>query len=136
MAIQTLYRTIQDVKGTNTVRVQIGTEGTMVAQTLLSAHAPEAPVVDDRGRFVGLVSESELLEVIESGRELRSTKVEDIMSRELHFVNQTTPIETALRYIEKNHLLNLPVVEDGYLIKTVSLHDLLRAMVNAGLGLE
>jgi CBS domain-containing protein len=136
MAIQTLYRTIQDVKGTNTVRIKLGTEGTMVAQILLSAHAPEVPVVDDQGRFVGLVSESELLEVIESERELRSIKVEDIMSRELYFVHETTPIDTALTYIEKNHLLNLPVVEDGYLIKTVSLHDLLRAMVNAGLGLE
>jgi len=136
MAIQTFYRTVQDVKGTNTTRIKTGTDGTMVAQILLSAHLPEAPVVDEEGRFVGLVSESGLLEVIESGRELRSIKVEEIMSRKLHFVHEATPIDTALTYIEKNHLLNLPVVEDGYLIKTISLHDLLRAVVDAGLGLE
>jgi len=136
MAIQTLYRTVREIKGTNTTRIRTGTDGTTVAQVLLSAHIPEVPVVDDEGRFVGLISESELLQVIKSGRALGSIKVEEIMNRKLHSVLETTPIETALTYIEKNHLLNLAVVEDGYLIKTVSLHDLLRAMVDAGLGLE
>ncbi|HET6464797.1 MAG TPA: CBS domain-containing protein [Nitrospiria bacterium] len=136
MAIQTLYRTIHDVKGTNTTRIMTGTDGTRVAQILLSAHIPEVPVVDEEGRFVGLISEFELLQVIESGRELRSIKVEEIMSRKLYFVHETTPIEEALTYIEENQLLNLPVVENGFLTKTVSLHDLLRAMLNAGLGLE
>ncbi|HUK55356.1 MAG TPA: CBS domain-containing protein [Nitrospiria bacterium] len=136
MAIQTLYRMIQDIKGTNTMRIHTGTGGMAVAQMLLSAHTPEVPVVDKQGRFVGHVGESELLQVIESGRELRSVKVEDIMSRELHGVPETTPIETALSFMKKNRLLNLPVVENGILIKTVSTHDLLRAMVDAGLGLE
>jgi len=136
MEIQTLYRTIREIKGTHTTRVRTGTDGTTVAQNLLSAHLPEGPVVDDKGRFVGMISESELLRVIESGRELGSIKVEEIMNRKLYFVHETTPIEAALAYIEKNHLLNLPVVEDGFLIKTVSRHDLLRAMVDAGLGLE
>jgi CBS domain-containing protein len=136
MEIQTFYRTIGEIKGTNTTQVRTGTDGTTVAQILLSAHLPEVPVVDKEGRFVGLISESELLQVIESGRELRSIKVEEIMSRKLYFVHESTPIETALTYIEKNRLLNLPVVADGFLIKIVSRHDLLRAMVDAGLGLE
>jgi CBS domain-containing protein len=136
MEIQTFYRTIGEIKGTNTTRVMTGTDGTTVAQTLLSAHLPEVPVVDAEGRFVGLISESELLQVIESGGRLRSIKVEEIMSRKLYFVHESTPIETALTYIENNHLLNLPVVEDGFLIKTVTRHDLLRAMVDAGLGVE
>jgi len=136
MATQTLYRTVYDIKGTNTIRIKTGTDGMTAAQILLSAHIPEVPVVDEAGRFVGLVSESELLQVIESGRALGSIKVEEVMSRGLYFAHDSTPIETALTYIEKNHLLNLPVVENGFLIKTVSRHDLLRAMVDAGLGLE
>jgi CBS domain-containing protein len=136
MAFQTLYRTIQDIKATNTMSIRTGTEGMTVAQMLLSAHIPEVPVVDDQGRCVGLISEFELLRAIESGQELRTIKVEDIMNRKIYSVGKTMPIETALNYMDDNHLLNLPVVEDGYLIKTVSRHDLLRAMVDAGLGLE
>jgi len=136
MAIQTLYRTIQDIKATNTMSIHTGTEGMTVAQMLLSAHIPEVPVVDDQGRYVGLISEFELLRAIESGQELRTIKVENIMNRRLYSVGKNMAIEMALNYMENNHLLNLPVVEDGYLIKTVSRHDLLRAMVDAGLGLE
>jgi len=136
MAIKTLYRTIQDIKATNTMRIYTGTDGITVAQMLLSAHIPEVPVVDDQGGYVGLISEFELLRAIESGQELRTIKVEDMMTRRLYSVGKTMPIETALNYMEVNHLLNLPVVEEGALIKTVSRHDLLRAMVDAGLGLE
>lgn len=136
MAIHTLYRTIQDIKGTNTLRVTVGTEGIRVAEELLSAHATDVPVVDESGRIVGVISEWDLLKAIKSGKDLGSLKVEEIMNRKIFSVQETTPIETAMETMEKNHLPNLPVVENGFLMKVVSRHDLLRAMVNAGLGLE
>jgi CBS domain-containing protein len=130
------YQTIGSIKPTNSTRIRTGTSGTEAAETLLSSHAPEAPVVDPEDRFLGFVSEMDLVRAFEAGRDLAMTPVEDLMSGRSPSVDESTPIESATRLMEQKGLVNLPVMRDGVMVSTISRHDILRVLMNAGLGAE
>jgi len=136
MQIHTHYKTVGDIKGTNAMRFQAGTDGVSVAEELLMNHTPEAPVVDLDGRYLGFVSEKDLLKALMAGRNLEKLQAEDLMTRTVPFVNESLAIETAGLLMAERHLMNLPVVRDGILISTVTRHDLLRVLMDAGLGIE
>ncbi len=136
MTIQTQYKTVGEINGTNTLRIQTGTDGTSVAMMLVSSHIAGAPVIDSHGRYVGFISEFDLLKAMETGKDLKALQVEEIMTRELQSVSESTSLEAALHLMEEKHLLNLPVVRNGFVTTTLSRHDLLRALLNIGIGIE
>jgi CBS domain-containing protein len=129
-------QTIGGIKPTNSTRIRTGTSGTDAAETLLSSHAPEAPVVDPEDRFLGFVTEMDLVRAFEAGEDLETTPVEDLMSSRSPSVDESTSIESAAHLMDQQGLVNLPVLRDGIMISTVSRHDILRVLMNAGLGVE
>jgi CBS domain-containing protein len=136
MAIQIRFRTLGEIMGTNLTRIQSGMDGSSVAEQLLSSHTVEAPVVDSDGRYIGSVSELDLLKAYEAGRDLTLIHTEDLTTRKVPSVNESMPIQAAIRLMEEKNLMNLPVVRDGLLVTTVTRHDLLRSLLDAGLGVE
>lgn len=136
MSIQIRFRTLGDIMGTNSTRIQTGMDGLSVAEQLLSSHTIEAPVVDSDGRYIGSVSELDLLKAYEAGRDLKSIHAEDLMTRKVPSVKESMPIQAATRLMEEKNLMNLPIVRDGILVTTVTRHDLLRSLLDAGLGIE
>jgi len=130
------YQTVGSIKPTNSTRIRTGTGGTSAAETLLSSHVPEAPVVDSEDRFLGFITEMDLVRAFEDGQDLEITPVEDLMSRRSPSVDESTSIEAAARLMEQKGLVNLPVIRGGILISTISRHDILRVLMDAGLGVE
>jgi len=54
-----------------------------------------------------------------------------------HFVaNESTTIADAVRNMKEKHVLNIPVVKEGSVAYTVTRHDLLRARIGLGPGIE
>jgi CBS domain-containing protein len=137
MAINSDLKTVGEILATNTTRFTSDANAISIALTLLSTHKSGAPVVDENGKFIGFVSEFDLLKAIESGKDLRTLKVQDIMGKDLQAVSESTSIEEAVKRMEKMHLMNLPVVDsEGIVTHTISRHDLLRVSLGADLGIE
>ncbi|BCX11105.1 MAG: membrane protein [Thermosynechococcus sp.] len=112
------------------------------------------PVVDDKGKLVGLVSEADLIvreaplepplyitflgsiiyfESPESFHQhLKKTlgqQVQDVMTSNPHTINVDAPISEAARLMVNHHISRLPVLNDqGELVGIISRHDLLRAL--------
>jgi acetoin utilization protein AcuB len=94
------------------------------------------PVVDDRKRIVGLVSEKDLLDaspsdatslsVWELNYLLSKITIKDIMTREVITISEDTPLEEAARIMADNKIGSLPVVEDGTVIGIVTETDLFK----------
>jgi CBS domain-containing protein len=135
MALQTQYQTISEIRSTNPMQVSADTAVIEVADTLLKAHKTGAPVVDQRGACVGFINETILLDALVDGKNLKKLTVRDIMARP-NTVKEDMPIESAIRFMDEHHLQQLPVVRDGRLLATVTRHDMLRALLNLGLGVE
>jgi acetoin utilization protein AcuB len=94
------------------------------------------PVVDDRGRLVGIVSESDFLHaspsdvstlsVWEMNYMLSKITVEKIMTREVLTTQADTPIEEAARRMVDNKIGGLPVLKDGELVGIITETDLFK----------
>ena len=80
-----------------------------VAVELLAAHTPGAPVVDERGEFIGFVSEFDILRVLEAKKDLNQLTAEDVMAKEQISVTNETSIDEAVKIMEEKRFLSLPV---------------------------
>jgi predicted transcriptional regulator len=130
------FTTIGQIDGTNELRFHAKVSGLAIAVELLTSHASGAPIVDDQGKFIGFVSELDLLAALESGKDLSQLSADQIMHKDHFFANESTTIADAVRNMKEKHVLNIPVVKQGLVAYTVTRHDLLRARIGLGPGIE
>lgn len=84
------------------------------------------PVLDDT-RLVGVFSERDLMKrVIVEARDPRTTKVADVMTRDLWAADVNDDHTTAMKLMSEQRIRHLPVLEKGNLVGFISLRDLLR----------
>jgi acetoin utilization protein AcuB len=92
------------------------------------------PVVDKKGKLVGIVSHSDLLYAAPSSATslnvwevtylLNQIKVKEVMTRNVITVEEGCPIEEAARTMRENSIGGLPVMCDGQLVGIITESDL------------
>ena len=97
------------------------------------------PVVDQRGKMLGIVSESDFLHaspsdvsslsVWEMNYMLSKVTVEKIMTRAVISTSSDTPIEEAARTMVDNKIAGLPVLKDGELVGIITETDLFKVFL-------
>jgi predicted transcriptional regulator len=130
------FKTVGQINATNDLVFQRNQNAMGVAVELLSTHTPGAPVLDDSGEFIGFISEFDVLRALEAGKDLNQLTAEQIMVKDRIFVTDGTSIEDAVKLMEEKRLLNLPVKRNGKVAYSVTRHDLLRAWIGLGVGIE
>jgi CBS domain-containing protein len=141
--------------------ITVGVNATVreVAKTLLDKRISAVPVVDAKGKVVGIVSESDLLHRVESGTERRrswwlealqgdrtiaadyakshATKVSDIMTRDLVTAEPENTLLEVAALLERNGVKRVPIVnKQGDLVGIVSRANLIQAVATARPKLE
>lgn len=96
---------------------------------LLKHHISGAPVVDEAGALVGVLSEKDCLRVYAEGAfyKMAGGHVEDFMSREVTTIGPEEELFRVAEIFLTHHFRRLPVVEKGRLIGQVSRRDVLNA---------
>ena len=130
------FRTLGEIDGTNGLRFQAKHTALDIALELLSSHTSGAPIVNDAGSFVGFVSEFDLLGAIESGQDLSKLTADKLMNKDHYVADESTSIADAIQLMKEKHLLNIPVIKQGQVAYSVTRHDLLRARIGLGPGIE
>lgn len=122
------------------------------AKIMLETHISGLPVMDDAGRLVGIVSESDFLRrgEIGTGRKRpawlqffmgpgkaasefiheRGRKVEDIMTKDPITVGEETPLQDLVGLMEKHDIKRLPVMSGKTLKGIVTRSNLLQAVAS------
>jgi CBS domain-containing protein len=90
-----------------------------------------APVVDDFGHLVGVISEVDCLKEIIKGKYSNTPKfpglVEEHMSTNVYTVSpEMTIFDAAQKFLELK-IRRFPVLQDGFLVGQISLSDVIRA---------
>ena len=85
------------------------------------------PSATDIAIYDTIITDKELPE--QMVRNLRYTKVEDIMSSNIVTIGSDEPILNALALLHVHNLKRLPVLEDGELVGTISRADILRNLL-------
>ena len=129
-------RTIGQIAISHDLRFHTDQNGLDVAVQLLTTQIPGAPVVDAKGKFIGFISEFDVLTVLESGRDISQLAAKEIMVKDRVAISDSTTISEAAKIMKEKHLLMLPVEKDDLVTGCVTRHDLLRAWVALGLGQE
>jgi CBS domain-containing protein len=129
-----------------------------VAATFLKHRISGTPVVDDHGKLVGIVSESDLMHRSEAGTErhrswwllaltaaetlaadyvkAHACRIADIMSRDVVTAAPDTPLRDVAALLEKNAVKRVPIMENGQLVGIVSRTNLVQAVASARAGLD
>lgn len=105
--------------------ITIGPEASIhdVARLLSDYHISGAPVVDDEGHMIGLVTEADLI-----GKD--GATVSDIMTTRVMTAKEDTPVELIAQLLTSNHYKRLPVTRGDRLVGVVSRADIVRMMAS------
>ncbi len=124
-----------------------------VAKTFVQRRISGAPVVDDNGKLIGVVSEGDLMFRSEIGTErphpywfleyagkehlaaeyvkTRARKVADVMTRKVIAATPDTSLNEIAALFENNSIKRVPIVENHELVGIVSRANLIQALASA-----
>ena len=109
-----------------------GTKADVIASMMIEGFG-SVPIVDNRQRLVGVVSEYDLLASLERGHKWSDVTARDIMARNPYSIRTETNVATLVHVLLKSDLIRAPVVDkDNTLVGIVARRDILRAYLNYG----
>jgi len=140
----------QGCQSTRIVSVDSGRTVGEVADVLAMQGISAVPVVD-AGTLVGIVSEGDLVRRVEIGTASKprswwlnlfrnnaalaaeytrehSTRISDVMTREVETVAEATPLAEIAELLEKKRIKRVPVMRSGRIVGIVSRANLVRAL--------
>jgi predicted transcriptional regulator len=96
---------------------------------LLDKKISGAPVVDDSGNLVGVLSEADMMEIViqDSYYDESMGIVADYMKTNVDVVDPDTDIYALAERFQKEHRRRYPVVKNGKLLGQISRRDVLQA---------
>jgi CBS domain-containing protein len=117
---------------------------------MLKNHISGLPVIDDKGKLVGILTEGDLLRRPEIGTERgrsrwldalfgpgaaadayvhsHSRKVKDLMTRDPVTVKESAPLHEVVHLLERGNIKRLPIVRAGKVVGIISRANLIRAL--------
>ena len=134
----------------NAVRVRLNSTVAEAVEIMSTQQASDLMVVDDANRFVGVLSEGDLIRVglpkfdeivaggsltsgfeifREKGQTLRDSPIEPLVIKNATTVKPGDDLLTAASIMVTKQIRRLPVVESGNLVGTISRTDVCRAML-------
>lgn len=129
MNVESPIRAVLERKGTCIWSVSPGQTVYEAIALMAEKNIGAAPVVSN-GKLLGMFSERDYTrKVILQGRASRDTKVEEIMSTELHTVSTADSVQNCLEIMTNSRIRHLPVLEDGNLVGIISIGDLVNWVI-------
>jgi len=118
---------VEDVMVQKVITVKANATVKQAVKTM-NRHGIGCLIVEDEGRAVGILTERDLLKrVLAECRNPEKTRVHEVMSKPLIFVEPKMDIEEAASLMFRNRIKKLPVVEDGRLVGIVTVTDIARS---------
>jgi len=128
------------------------------ATLFLKQRISAAPVVDDDGKLVGIVSEGDFLHRAEIGTERKRSwwlvllaqekglaadyikahakRISDVMTRRVITASPETSVDEIAAMMEQNGVKRIPLVRDDHLVGIVSRANLVQAIASSGSKLD
>ena len=130
-----MAKSIRDAMTANPRAVSSSTSVAEAAQLMKSEDVGSLPVTDG-DRLVGVVTDRDIVvRVVAEGKDVQSSTVGEIASRELVTVDPQQDLDEALRLMAKHQVRRLPVVEeDGRLVGILAQADVAQQGEDAKTG--
>lgn len=124
--------TVEQVMETKVQSVHLRTKGDVIASLMIEGFGA-VPVIDQRRKLIGIVSEHDLLTALDEGRELGTVTAGEVMTGNPYSVPPATNLATLVHVLRASDLVRVPVVDDkNRLIGIIARRDVLRVYLAAG----
>lgn len=124
----TTIRQILDQKGWGSIVLSGNQTIPQVAKFLTARRIGAAPVVDDHGVLVGMLSERDVMRIVgEHGASITHQTAADVMTTLIASCTPNSTILDAMLLMTNKRCRHLPVFDDGALVGLVSIGDLVKA---------
>lgn len=124
--------TVEQVMETKVQSVHLRTKGDVIASLMIEGFGA-VPVVDQRRKLVGIVSEHDLLAALDEGKELGTVTAGEVMTGNPYSIPPATNLATLVHVLRASDLVRVPVVDDkNRLIGIIARRDVLRVYLAAG----
>lgn len=142
----------RDVMSTEIVCIDVKETVFDAAEVLLGAHISAAPVVNDKGTIVGIVSEADLIRRAEIGTAeakgwlgrlldsessaahafvaAQTRRVVDVMTKDVVTADEDATLRELVELMERHNIRRIPIVRAAAVVGIVSRADLLRALLS------
>ena len=88
-------------------------------------------VLSDEGKLIGIISERDYArKVILQGKSSKDTKVSEIMTKNVIYVDPTLKVDECMALITKKRIRHLPVLANGELTGMISVSDLIKSIID------
>ncbi len=116
--------------GDDVPSVREGTSVLDAVREITKKHIGMTAIVDEENRVTGIFTEGDLRRLIEKKGDIRSLKIEDVMTRTPTTIEAAEMAASAAKILEKTLKNQLLVVDkEGHLIGALHMHDLMSAKV-------
>lgn len=114
--------------------ITVGADETVHAaiQKLVENNIGALPVCDAKGAVLGIISERDLLK--ECGQrctEIKSTRVKDLMTREVAVAIPDDDIDYVMNIMRQKGIRHLPIMDGAELVSMISARDIIEARLEA-----
>ena len=93
-------------------------------EVMAKLHIGSLIVCEDH-RILGIITSTDVLKAVASGRDVNTTTVGEIMSTKIISIDPDTSLEKAVEIMIENKIKRLPVVEEGKLVGIVTASDII-----------
>ncbi len=108
------------------VSCQIGDSAQEVARKLTAADIGAMPVVCERGKIVGMISERDLTNrFARMGADVTGLKVDDMLTKSVMFMGPNATLADAFNTMRMRKFRHIPILEAGKIIGVISIRDVL-----------
>lgn len=126
MGMKTKDLRVSDLMTTAVLTIKVGETVSDADATMRLAGIRHLPVVDDRGRLVGILSNRDLLGALVKAKG-KAVQIADVMSRAVKTVASSAPARRAAALMLEHKIGSLPVLgEEQQLVGLVTETDFLR----------
>jgi len=98
-------------------------------ETLVCKEISGLPVVNDRGRMVGIITEKDILNFVFSGN-LKNTKVKDIMTKDVVSYSPDDDVDTIAIAISQERFRRVPIIKNEKLVGIIARRDIIRVALH------
>lgn len=113
------------------VTVSPKTSALTIAQILTERNFGSVPVVEEDRTLIGLVSEFDLLRVMEEEKDLRKVTAADLMTTKVVTATEDMPVKNLIQLLQERFLVRVPVVKENKLVGIVARRDIVYGYVKA-----
>jgi len=100
---------------------------TDIIKLLLRWHISGLPIVDDKGKLVGIITEHDVVNFALSGY-AADTRASEVMTQNLVTYSPDTLVVEVINYFAAHRIRRVPVVENGEVVGIISRRDIVRYM--------